>query len=419
MGSISFDGKTYIIDGEKFIVYGGTLQYFRVPAESWRNRLEKMKNAGLNTVDTYIPWNWHEPEKGHFDFIGETHSQRNLEEFLELTEDLDLYVIIRPGPYICAEWKNGGIPQWLIDKHPEILAKSPKGYLPENIYYPPITYLHPTYLDYVMEWYDKVLPIIKKHLYTKGGNIISVTIDDEPSYWETIFQPFLTDYNEIITKEGGLWQMWIEMNYSLKELRRRYKEDFKDYSEIKPPTSFSEGLLKVLDWHHFKIYMINKYIEILYYKMRDYIDVPISLLDPYLLLAAWRYFYDYIKEHSLDIHLWTEFWYSFYRSFDFKEDKLGHLFLKTGIYRYYIRKLKTPPLSIETQSSLAHTIEPDEAELLYFLLLAIGIPNINYYLFVGGETQEVMNPTMAQHGMYIHQLAWMVEKDHTLNPSRP
>ncbi len=385
MGRVEFDGRRYIIDGEPVTIAGGTLQFFRVPAETWKDRLLKMKEAGLNTVDTYVAWNWHEPERGNFDFTGETHPQRDLEGFLDLAQEMGFQVIIRPGPYICGEWKNGGIPEWLINEHPEILAKGPNGPLPRDIYYPPITYLHPVYLEAVEEWYSAVFPVIKKYLHTRGGPIISVSIDDEPSYWETIFQPFLTDYNRLITKPGGIWEKWLRKNFELEELRKRYRGNFRDYSEIKAPTSFSEPLPKVLDWHRFKIWIINEYVRWIYERMEKTFDVPISILDPYLLQLAWRHFFNYMGDYDLKVHVWTEFWYSFYRSFDFKEDRLGHLYYKTGIYRYHVKKAGTPPLSIETQSSLAHTIEPSEAELLYSLLPSMGIPNINYYLFIGGE----------------------------------
>jgi len=328
MGRVDFNGRNYILDGEPVTIAGGTLQFFRVPAETWEARLLKMKEAGLNTIDTYVAWNWHEPEKGSFDFTGETHPQRDLEGFLELAQEMGFYVIIRPGPYICGEWRNGGIPDWLIKEHPEILAKGPDGPLPADIYYPPITYLHPTYLEAVEEWYNAVFPVIKKFLYTNGGPIISVSIDDEPSYWETIFQPFLTDYNDPVVRPGGLWEKWLGENFELEVLRRRYKGNFSDYSEIRPPRSFSEPLPKLLDWHHFKIWMVNEYVRWIYERMERVFDVPISILDPYLLQLAWRHFFNYMREHNLKVHVWTEFWYSFYRSFDFKEDRLGHVYYK-------------------------------------------------------------------------------------------
>ncbi|NJE61774.1 exo-beta-D-glucosaminidase [Thermococcus sp. 21S7] len=385
---VEHDGRVYVIDGERVVIYGGTLQFFRIPRRHWRDRLEKMRRHGLNTVDTYVAWNWHEPENGEFDFTGETHPQRDLVGFLELVQEMGMHAIVRPGPYICGEWRNGGIPEWLINGHPEILARGPDGALPRDIYYPPITYLHPTYLEAVSRWYEGVLPIIRDYLHTNGGPIVSVSIDDEPSYWETIFQPFLTDYNDVVVKPGGLWEEWLRENYTLDELGERYGRPIGDYSEVYAPASENEPLPKLLDWHRFKIWMTNRYVETLYDHLKRYIDVPISILDPYLLLAAWKHFYRYVSEKNLDIHLWTEFWYSFYRSFDFKEDRLGHIYYKTGIYRFYQRKLGTPPLSIETQASLAHTIEPDEAELLYALLPALGIHNINYYLYAGGENPE-------------------------------
>jgi len=356
-----------------------------------------MKDAFCNTVDTYIAWNWHEPQEGKFDFSGKTDPRRDLESFLELMEKNELYAIIRPGPYICAEWLNGGTPTWLLKNHPEILTRDSEGKpLPLEVFYPPITYLHPTFLAYVEKWYDKVCEVLRSHLYTNGGCIINVTLDDEPSYWETVSEPLLSDYNEFMIgsdSKPGFYQKWLKEKYEgdIALLNRRYHVNYSSFAEVEPPRAlpkhYSE-LPRLIDWHHLKLHATNTYIERLNKMLlKRGIDVPISLLDPYLLVESWSLFQEFCKKRHLKISLWTEFWPdSHYRSFDFKEDKIGDIAYKLGIYRPLVKKANTPPLSIETQAYLAHHIDLNEAELLYLSILAYGLNNLNYYLMVGGES---------------------------------
>ena len=101
---------TFYLDGEKFQILSGSIHYFRIVPEYWRDRLMKLKSLGLNTVETYIPWNVHEPRKGEFVFDG----MADVAGFVRLAQELGLYVILRPSPYICAEWEFGGLPAWLL-----------------------------------------------------------------------------------------------------------------------------------------------------------------------------------------------------------------------------------------------------------------------------------------------------------------
>lgn len=99
----------FYLNGEPFQIISGSIHYFRVVPEYWEHRLMKLRAMGCNTVETYIPWNFHEPKKGEFDFSG----MRDVEAFVRLAQKLGLYVILRPSPYICAEWEFGGLPAWL------------------------------------------------------------------------------------------------------------------------------------------------------------------------------------------------------------------------------------------------------------------------------------------------------------------
>lgn len=123
--SVKVDRDGLHLNGEPFYLLAGCVHYFRWPRAEWRPLLEQARRAGLNTIDTVIPWNRHESHPGVFDF----HAEADLGAFLDLCHELGLKAIVRPGPYICAEWDNGGIPAWLsADPAIRLRVDSP-GYL--------------------------------------------------------------------------------------------------------------------------------------------------------------------------------------------------------------------------------------------------------------------------------------------------
>ena len=96
------DGE-FKMDGKSFRIYSGSMHYFRIMPEYWEDRLRKLKAAGFNTVETYVCWNMHEPRKGEFDFTG----RFDIRRFIKTAQEVGLYAIVRPGPYICAECRHG------------------------------------------------------------------------------------------------------------------------------------------------------------------------------------------------------------------------------------------------------------------------------------------------------------------------
>jgi beta-galactosidase len=104
--AFTVQGDQFNLDGQPFVIRSGELHYPRVPREYWRDRMRKMRALGLNTLCTYVFWNLHEPVEGRFDFSG----QRDLAAFLRTAQEEGLFVILRPGPYICTEWDFGGLP---------------------------------------------------------------------------------------------------------------------------------------------------------------------------------------------------------------------------------------------------------------------------------------------------------------------
>jgi len=153
------------------LIYSGEIHYFRIPAEEWGDRLKKAKKAGLNCISSYIPWLWHEPEEGEFDFTGWTRPERNLLKFIELTRVYGFNFIARVGPYFNAELIFDGLPEWLVRKK-DISRLSDK--IPHLI-----SYLDPVFLEYVKKWYLNLFKHIAEMQVTNGGNIILVQLCNE------------------------------------------------------------------------------------------------------------------------------------------------------------------------------------------------------------------------------------------------
>jgi hypothetical protein len=165
---IRYDAQCLTIDGKDTFIYSGAFHYFRCPKELWRDRFQKIKEAGFNTVETYTPWNWHERAKPDSpeDFSKVT-GLRDFDEWLTMAERFGLYVIVRPGPYICAEWDNGGFPLWLS------ALESPGSLRSDD----------PTFLRWTRHWFDAVCPIIARHQITRQApgrpGVILVQLENE------------------------------------------------------------------------------------------------------------------------------------------------------------------------------------------------------------------------------------------------
>ena len=113
--SIDYDGHQFLKDGQPFRYISGEIHYHRIHPDYWSDRLQRLKAAGLNAIQVYVPWNLHETYENQFDFSGGA----NLTTFIKLAQDQGFVVLLRPGPYICAEWENGGLPYWLL-KNPDM-----------------------------------------------------------------------------------------------------------------------------------------------------------------------------------------------------------------------------------------------------------------------------------------------------------
>jgi beta-galactosidase len=154
--------STFLLDGKPFQMISGELHYLRIPKEAWRHRMKMAKAMGLNTIGTYVFWNIHEPEKGVYDFSG----NQDIAAFVKMAQEEGLWVILRPSPYVCAEWEFGGYPYWL-QKEQGLVVRS----------------LEPKFLNayrnYIKELAKHLAPLQINH----GGNIIMVQVENEYGFY--------------------------------------------------------------------------------------------------------------------------------------------------------------------------------------------------------------------------------------------
>ncbi len=175
--NITFDRYSLKIDGERTFIQSGAMHYFRLPSqELWLDRLFKLKAAGYNCVDLYFCWNYHSPAQGVYDFTG----IRDIARLLEITRELGLYVIARPGPYINAEYSGGGFPGWLLAKKDMPLRNRREGAFEWS----------EDYMDAVREWWAQIIPFINA-----SDNVLMVQIENEyatlevePEYMQEMYK---------------------------------------------------------------------------------------------------------------------------------------------------------------------------------------------------------------------------------------
>jgi len=156
--SFALGGPDFLLDGRPFRIMAGEIHYQRIPSEYWADRLMKVKAAGLNTVGTYVFWNALEPEPGRWDFAG----GNDLAAFIRTAQKVGLWVIVRPGPYACAEWDFGGLPPWLL-RTPDIKVRCSD----------------PRYLAACESYIMKIGSVIRDLQIHRGGPVVMVQVENE------------------------------------------------------------------------------------------------------------------------------------------------------------------------------------------------------------------------------------------------
>ncbi|MEG2434115.1 MAG: beta-galactosidase, partial [Acinetobacter sp.] len=161
MSNVQLNADTIVINGQPKILLCASLFYFRIPRENWEERMKQLRMLGYNCIDVYMPWNFHESSPNVWNFEG----MYDVDAFLALATQYQLYVIARPGPYICSEWDGGALPSWLYKADIELRQDEPE------------------YLKQLERWLQRILPIIAAHEVDRGGSVVAVQLENEMDYF--------------------------------------------------------------------------------------------------------------------------------------------------------------------------------------------------------------------------------------------
>ena len=156
------DGSAFLLDGQPFQIRSGEMHPARIPVEYWRHRIQLAKAMGLNTISLYVMWNYVEVREGVFDFGSE---RRNISAFIRLCQAEGMWVLLRPGPYVCGEWDLGGIPSYLL-RYPDIKLRVDSA-------------TDPHYMAAATRYINALIPQIKPLMISNGGPVLMVQVENE------------------------------------------------------------------------------------------------------------------------------------------------------------------------------------------------------------------------------------------------
>jgi len=255
----------FVIGRDEFLPISAEIHYFRVPKRFWSICFDRLKKANFRIISSYVPWNLHEERPGEFDFQGLDNPYKDLIVFLELAREFGFKIILKPGPWIQAEWLGGGIPKYIFADE-SIVARDFSGGLlnarlkgdAKQLYQP--SYLHPKYLNHVKRYLGGLVEAIQNYIFPKGP-VFLIQLDDEVTFGGNSGM-FQADYNAHITSE--LYPAFLENKYgNIKDLPAGYPKS-KTFSGIGPPVELNlkkpEQLVMYFDWLEFKGKIINDYI---------------------------------------------------------------------------------------------------------------------------------------------------------------
>lgn len=395
-------------DGRPVFLLSGEIHYFRIERSLWDKHLEAAVEAGLRTVSTYVPWAWHEPEQGQFDFDGSTHPQRNLEAWVEACRNHGLSCILKPGPFILAEFRGAGLPDWFIDQYAtKVRMRNSRNELVNS---DGVNLFHPDYLHYVEKWYNRIIPFIVKRQASNGGPVIMMQLCNEIGVFSWLAHQ--ADYSEA-TRQRFI--AWLKNRYDdIEALNRIWNTRYDRFEQLELPADGRAPYVNAADrardydWHQFWRSVYGDYLRLLTDMVRQHgLTVPL-----YHNLPGWIYGhgYEFPVNHTMYDDLYgerSELVFGVDHIPEFLSYRNMHDDRNINDITNAMQGDK-PLFAAEFQSGSReyHVVtNPREMALFYKASLAHGLRGWNYYMFsqgvnpprkgYSGETFYWFNPLTA------------------------
>ena len=377
--------KNYFVkNGKPHFLISGEIHYFRLNPRLWEKHLTLLKQAGANTTSTYIPWDWHEYEEGKFDFKGETNPARNLIKYIKLCKKVGLDLIVKPGPYILAEYEYQGLPEWLVKKiSKDAHALDENG----NIISPDLmSYMTDEFLQYSFLWYDEIMPIIAEYQHNNDGPIIMMQVCNEVGVFQWLSGRI--DYHDSVIKLHK--DFIIEKYKSIAHLNDTYGTGYSSFDEVKAPVGKIENKQQYCayyDFHLFYRHYYALYLDTLIKRIKSYdIDVQFTHNIP-----GWIYgnaaelpmlisTYEEIMKTRTDMIFGLDHIPEFFSFRNAHSDLACNKILEA-------MQSSGPVWAAEFQcGTREHHVKSDanDLESFYYASLAHGMKGFNYYMFSSG-----------------------------------
>ena len=384
MENFQFDRIGFKIDGKDQFLVCGEFHYFRVPAEDWKRRMELFREAGGNCLATYVPWLIHEPEEGNIVF-GDV-PNRDLARFLETAKETGLKVLLRPGPYQYSELINSGIPDWLLDNYPEILARDVNG----NAFYPEsVSYLHPTFLEKARIYYRAFAEVVRPYI---GDPVVLLQVDNEVSGIHVWFGS--VDYHPVtmgIGTENGRYPTFLQRKYgTLDTVNESYGLSAASWSEVlpvDPDTARKDPAIcrRLQDYADFYYTTLGEYLALLTSWLReDGLFTPICHNSANPTMNSM--FLETLDAMGEDFLLGSDHYYTLGQHWA-QNNPTPQYAIHVWYSMEMMRLMGMPPSVMEMPGgSPADTppILPEDLLCCYMTNLAMGMKGVNYYIYTGG-----------------------------------
>lgn len=348
----------------------GEVHYWRLNPRCWREILDRIREAGIEVISTYIPWDYHEYKRGEFDFTGKTDETRNLKGFLELTRARDFWAVLRPGPYIYSEWPNEGVPSYAYKYHR----------------------LHPKFLEYAAQYLKRVTQVIRPFLASRPrGHVILIQADNEIDPWPDVF-----GHQYGLDGKPGLFQDFLKEFYrgDLDRLNQSWGTRYRSFDEASPYVATmlkneqglalkgDKELKRNLDYFRFKYDYALQYAR---WSVKTYrslgMDVPI-----YLNLHPFFYAHDWLQMQSVADLVGIDL----YPTSELAEDEFEQRKMMDKVR--YLRTISPIPFIAEFSAGVWHArhyesgvLTPNHYRLITLSALLGGASGWNWYMLVNRD----------------------------------
>jgi len=386
--AFGFKDHNFILNDKKVFLNSGEIHYFRIKRELWDKHLDAAKEAGLTTVSTYVPWAWHESEEGVFDFDGTSCPERDINGWLQRCYDHGLTCIVKPGPFILAETRGAGLPDWFLDQYgDEVKMHNRKG---EKIQSDGVSLFHPRYLEKVSKWYDQIMPFISKREISVGGLIIMMQICNEIGVFS-----WLAHQGDYCQEVKDRFIAHLKNKFTgIAEVNSLWRTDYQAFEQVELPPDgrlpfeSKEDRGRDYEWHCFWRTYYGDYLRLLTAMARERgVTVPF-----YHNLPGWIYGSGY--EFPVNITMYEDL-FGDKSEIIFGVDHIPEFLSHRNMHDDRIINDITcamqgnkPLFAAEFQcgSREYHVVtNPRELELFYKASIAHGMTGWNYYMFSQGR----------------------------------